>query len=159
VDAAALALDATRGHLGVDHAGAGGHPLHVAGAEAAAVADGVLVLELALEDVADGLEAAVRMVGRADRLSGGVVDRAHLVEHQEGVDEAEAGGRERAADDEAGALALAVGGDQPGDGTGSELAHGPQHGAAPPPNCAVSSAPGLRPRASQRSGLKRSGSG
>ena len=76
-----------------------------------AVPGRVLVLELALEHVGDRLEAAVRMVGRADRLARPVVDRPHLVEEQERIDQLEPGGRERAAHDEAAALGLLVRGD------------------------------------------------
>jgi hypothetical protein len=47
----------------VDDATPCGHPLDVAGHEAAAVAGRILVLELAVEQVRDRLEAAMRMVG------------------------------------------------------------------------------------------------
>src|SRR6266704_3004734 len=76
----ALLADAARGHLGVNDARPGGHPLHVARAEHAAVAGRVLVLELALQHISDGLEAAMRVIWRADRLAGSVIDRPHLVE-------------------------------------------------------------------------------
>src|ERR1700676_1999480 len=59
------------------HSGAGAHALHVAHANDRAVADGVLVLELALEDVGDDLHVAVPVL--AEALSGGdavVVDDA-----------------------------------------------------------------------------------
>jgi hypothetical protein len=49
----------------VDDAGGGGHPLDVAGSELAGVAGGVAVLELALVDDRDGLEAAVRVLADA----------------------------------------------------------------------------------------------
>ena len=97
------------GHLRVHDAGAGGHPLHVAGADVPAVAGGVLVLPVALEQVGDGLEPAVRMVGRAHRLARAVLDRAHLVEEQEGVDLLQSRRGERTADDEAAAFLLGVG--------------------------------------------------
>ena len=45
----------------------------------------------------------------------GEVDRAHVVEEQEGVDVRERRGRERAADDEAVSLDGALGGDETGD--------------------------------------------
>jgi hypothetical protein len=38
-------------------------PLHVSGPEAAAVAGGIFVLHLSVEQVGHGLEAAVRMIG------------------------------------------------------------------------------------------------
>ena len=91
-----------------------GHPLDVARAQHAAVARRVLVLELALQHVSDGLEAAMRMIGRADRLAGAVVDRPHLVEQQERIDHVQSRGRDRPAHDEACPLALAVRGDDAG---------------------------------------------
>ena len=48
-------------HLLVQDAAAGRHPLHVAGAEAAAIAQAVAVIHRACEHVRDGLDAAVRM--------------------------------------------------------------------------------------------------
>src|SRR5580765_189480 len=114
VHAPALVADLARRLLGMNDTGAGSHPLHVAWLEHALVASGVLVLELALEHVGDGLEAAVRMVGRAHGLARGVIDRAHLVEQQEGVDQVQALGGKGTPHDEAGALALAVGGDDAG---------------------------------------------
>jgi hypothetical protein len=50
----------TKGLL-VQDAGGGGHPLHVAGADQAAFAGRVAMLDLALIDDRDGLEAAMRM--------------------------------------------------------------------------------------------------
>ncbi len=63
-------LHPARRHLGVHDPGPGGHPLHIARADHPAVAGGVLVLELALEDVADRLEAPMRVIGCADRRAG-----------------------------------------------------------------------------------------
>ncbi len=85
VQQAAFAQHLLGRHLGVHEAGARGHPLRVAAADHAAPAVGVAVLHLAVEQVGDGLEAAVRVVGRAQRLAGQVVDRPHLVEHEERV--------------------------------------------------------------------------
>ncbi len=51
------------GHLGVDDAAAGRHPLHAARLEQVAVADAVAVLHEAPEHDGDRLEAAVRVVG------------------------------------------------------------------------------------------------
>ncbi len=51
----------------------------------AAAAGRVAVLHLAVEEIRHGLEAAVRVVGRADRFTGAVFDGAHLVEHEERV--------------------------------------------------------------------------
>ena len=75
------------GHLAVDHAGAGGHPLGGAVGDHAAAAVRVAVPHLAVDHVGHGLEPAVRMVGRALGLAGRVLDRAHVVEHQERVGE------------------------------------------------------------------------
>src|SRR5712691_2854397 len=64
---------------------AGGHPLHVAGAERAAVAEAVAVLDRAREHVGDGLDAAMRM----PRKAGTVILRplvAKIVEQQERIE-------------------------------------------------------------------------
>ena len=90
--------------LDVLDAGAGGHPLRGAVGDQAAAAGGVLVLEGAIDDVGHGLEAAVRVPGRALRLAGRVLDGADVVEQQERVGERELDARERAADEEAFAL-------------------------------------------------------
>src|SRR5262249_6196367 len=69
-------------HLLVQDAAAGGHPLHVAGAERAFVAEAVAVLDRAGQHVGDGLDAAVRVPGK----SCAVVVRpviAEIVEQQE----------------------------------------------------------------------------
>ncbi len=89
----------------MEDAAAGGHPLRVALADHAAAAVRVVVDDLAVEHVGHGLEAAVRVPGRADGFAGPVHRRAHLVEQQErvGVVEAQPAG-ERPPDLEAGAL-------------------------------------------------------
>jgi hypothetical protein len=61
LEAVHLAVGVALRHLLVDDAAAGGHPLHVAGAERAAVAQAVGMLDGAGEHVGDGLDAAVRM--------------------------------------------------------------------------------------------------
>jgi hypothetical protein len=71
----------------------------------------VLVLDAALEDVGDGLEAAVRMIGRPHRLTGRVGDGTHLVDEKEGVDEVGAWRRNGAAHGEPSSLELPVRGD------------------------------------------------
>src|SRR5687767_11513398 len=53
VHAPAVAADLFRGQLRVNHAGAGGHPLHVAGADTAVIALRVAVLDRAFEHVRD----------------------------------------------------------------------------------------------------------
>ena len=71
-------------HLFMQQTGAGGHPLHFALADAAAVAGGVLVVDLAFEHQRHGLEAAMRMPADAARLVGRrEVRRAGVVEQQE----------------------------------------------------------------------------
>jgi hypothetical protein len=92
--------------------------LHVAGPEPAAVAGRIRVLHLAVEQVGHGLEAAVRMIGRADRLARPVIRRSHLVEQQERVGMAQTRAGERPSHDEAAALALAMRGHDFGDLTG-----------------------------------------
>src|SRR5712691_11366999 len=114
VHSAAFVADVARGHFGMHDAGTCGHPLHVARAKHAAMAGRVLVLELALQHVSDGLGAAMRVIGRADRLAGAVISRPHLVEKEEGIDYVQSRGRHRPAHDEACAFALTVRGDDPG---------------------------------------------
>ena len=93
------------GHLRVDDAAAGGHPLHAARLEQADVADAVAVAHAALEHDRHGLEAAVRMVGKAaDVVGRGIA--AEGVEHQERVEPA----LQRLGQDAGQADAVAVGG-------------------------------------------------
>ena len=66
----------------------------------AAAAVAVLVVEDAVDDVGDGLEAAVRVPGRALRLTGRVLHLAHLVHHDERVELGQVDAGERAADRE-----------------------------------------------------------
>ena len=56
------------GHLLMHDAAARGHPLHVAGAEAAAIAETVAVLDRAGQHISDGLDAAMRMPGKAGEI-------------------------------------------------------------------------------------------
>ena len=56
------------------------------------------MLHLAGEQVGDGFEAAVGMVGEAGVVAGAVVNRAHVVEKQEGIDDIQLLVRERTAD-------------------------------------------------------------
>ena len=62
-------LSITLGHLLVQDATTGGHPLHVTGSHLALVAQAIAVFHGASEDVGDGLNATVRM----PRKSGEVV--------------------------------------------------------------------------------------
>ena len=86
--------------LDVEDACAGRHPLRVAVGDASATAVRVGVLEDAVDHVGDGLEAAVRMPGRALGLTGGVLHLTHLVEMDEGVQVAQVHAGERASDGE-----------------------------------------------------------
>ena len=83
---------------------AGGHPLRGAVGDDAAAAVGVLVLERAVDDVGDGLEAAVRVPVGAPGLARRVVDLAHLVHVDERVEVGEVDAGEGPADGEALAL-------------------------------------------------------
>ena len=75
------------GHFGVDDAAPGGHPLHAAGLEQADVADAVAVAHAPVEHDRHGLEAAVRVVGKAaDVVARGIA--AEGVEHQERIEAA-----------------------------------------------------------------------
>ncbi len=58
-------LGARRVELAVAHAAAGAHPLHVAGADGRAVADRILVRQLAREHVGDDLHVAVAVRAEA----------------------------------------------------------------------------------------------
>ena len=93
----------------------------------------VAVLELALEHVGDGLETAVRMIGRADRLTGRDVGRSHLVEEQERIEHVEPGGRERPVHEEAAALEGFDGVDDGNRGAegGEGLGHVPSNATQP----------------------------
>ncbi len=103
-----------RRRLDVEEAAAGGHPLGVAVGDRAATAVGVLVVEDAVDDVGDGLEAAVRVPRGALGLARRVVHLAHLVHHDERVEVRQVDAGERAADREALPLeALRRGGDLP----------------------------------------------
>src|SRR3974390_394041 len=84
-------------------AAAGGHPLHVASAEIAAIAEAVAVLDVAGEHVGDGLDAAMRMPGKAGEILIRAVV-AEIVEQQERVEFTGVAEAERAAKVYAGAF-------------------------------------------------------
>ena len=142
LEAMELALALQR-HLGMDDAAAGGHPLHVAVAQLAAVAEVVLVLHVAFEHVGHGLEAAVRMRREAGDVVVGIV-RRELVEHQERVE----AGRVALAEAAAQAHARAVAGLATRDHL-QQLAYGHRH------NVRVA-LPGIKSRA-PGSGVARAG--
>ena len=98
------------GRLNVQDAASRCHPLGGAVGDETAAAVGVLVLEGALEDVGDGLEAAVGVPVGALGFVGGVVDLAQLVHVDEGVEVAEIHAGEGPPDREPLALKPARGG-------------------------------------------------
>src|ERR1035437_246321 len=67
----------------------GGHPLGVAVGDCAATAEGVLVVEDAVDDVRDSFEATVRVPRGSLGLTRCVLDLAHLVEMDERVEQRE----------------------------------------------------------------------
>ena len=97
---AALALP---GHLGMDNAAGGLHPLGAAGAQIAPVAHAVPVLHVAVQHVGEGDEAAMGMVREAGDVFLRVV-AAEVVQHQEGVQVLQGRGADAAVDDDAGAF-------------------------------------------------------
>src|SRR5262250_1576398 len=71
-------------HLLMHYAAARGHPLHVAGAERASIAEAVAMLDRAGEHIGDGLDAAMRMPGE----TGEIVLRpviAEIIKQQERI--------------------------------------------------------------------------
>ena len=101
MEQAALLDEPLRRGLDVEDAGAGGHPLGVAVGDGPATAVAVLVVEGSVDDVGDGLEAAVGVPRGALRLTRGVLHLAHLVHHHERVEVGEVDAGEGAADREA----------------------------------------------------------
>ena len=98
----AAALVAAR-HLLMQDAAARSHPLHIARAEAAAVAEAVAVLDAAGEDVGDRLDPAVRMPREALE----IIVRplvAKVVEEQERIELGRIAEAERALQLDAGAF-------------------------------------------------------
>jgi len=72
-------------HFLVHDAAAGSHPLHVAGAEVAAIAEAVAVLDVAGQDVGDGLDPPVGMPREAGEVVAGVLV-AEVVEEEERIE-------------------------------------------------------------------------
>ena len=73
------------GHLLVQNAAAGRHPLHVAGGHAALVAQAVAVRHLAGQHIRDGLDSPVRMPGKARQIIRRIVV-AKIVQQQERIE-------------------------------------------------------------------------
>ena len=117
VGGAAAAVHLLRRQLVVEDAAAGGHPLGVALGDHTAAAVGVVVGDLAVEDVGHGLETAMRMPRRPLGFVRRVDLRAEVVEEQERIC---LGHRQLAgegtSDAEPGALGGAVRRNDPGDG-------------------------------------------
>ena len=88
-------------------AAAGGHPLRRPVLDRAAAAMGVLVQERPVDDVRDGLEAAMRVPVGSAGFARRVVDLAHLVHVDERVELGEADAGERPAHRESLALGAA----------------------------------------------------
>jgi hypothetical protein len=97
------ALLVTLRHFLMQDAAPGGHPLHVAGAEITAVAEAVAVLDVAGQHVGDGLDAPMRMPGKAGTIFVRAVV-AKIVEQQERVELGSVAETERAAQMHAGAF-------------------------------------------------------
>src|SRR2546423_6878190 len=91
------------GHFLVEDAAAGGHPLDVAGAHAAAIAETVAVVDGAGEHVGDRLDAAMRMPRKPGEIVVGVF-AAEIVEQQERIEIARVAEAEGAAELHAGAF-------------------------------------------------------
>jgi hypothetical protein len=84
LEAVHAALRVALRHFLVHDAAAGGHPLHVARAEIAAIAQAVAVLDIAGKHIGNGLDAAMRVPGKA----GAIIFRpvvAEIVEQQERI--------------------------------------------------------------------------
>ena len=109
-------------HFLVENAAAGRHPLHVAGAEVAAVAQAVAVLDVARQHIGDGLDAAMRMPGKA----GAIVVRpivAEIVEQQERIELLGVAEAEGAAKMHAGAFDRGLGADDAFDRSNGHVSH------------------------------------
>src|SRR5690606_34217698 len=105
--------------LGMDHAAPGGHPLHATVFEQAFMAGAVTVQHAPGDHVGDGLEAAVRVVGKAGDVVVGLV-ATEGVEHQEGVEPALQRLAEHAGELDAGAVRGRLANDQALHVTGTE---------------------------------------
>src|SRR5712671_4377395 len=95
----AVALDAARriGALGMYDAAAGGHPVHRAGPDRDGGAEAVAVHDLAVEQVGDGGEPAVRMRAYVEAVAGLEHGRTEMIEEHERADHARLRRRQRAA--------------------------------------------------------------
>ena len=85
LEAVHAALRIALRHLLVQDAAAGRHPLHVAGAQRAAIAEAVAVIDGAGEDVGDRFDAAMRMPREPGEVVVGALV-AEIVEEQERIE-------------------------------------------------------------------------
>ena len=69
----------------MDDAAAGGHPLHVAGGDGAAISHAVAMLHRSGENISDGFDAAMRMPGKSREIVLGDIV-AEIVQQQEGIE-------------------------------------------------------------------------
>ena len=105
VERPTVAVGPFAGQLVVKDAATGGHPLGVAFGDHTTAAVGVVIGDLAVEDVAARLDAAVRIPRRAFRFAGYVDQGPDVIEQRErvGIGEGEVAG-EGSGDHEAGSL-------------------------------------------------------
>ncbi len=101
-------------HLGVDDAAAGGHPLHRARGQKPFVARVVTVTHPTGEHVGDGLEAAMRMIGKAGQIGIRIIG-AERIQHQERIEVRQRRLADNAGELDAGAVAGGHAGAAPDD--------------------------------------------
>jgi len=121
LEAVDIAARAAAGHFLVQDAAPGAHPLHVAGADGALVAQAVAVVGGAFEHVSDGLDAAVGMVGKAAQRPFQGIVKGKMVEEQEGIEFVADPWRDRAAQLDARSLNSDLRFDN--SGNGSQVVH------------------------------------
>ena len=80
-----LPLRVSGRHFLMDDAGSGCHPLNVTVAEHAAVAKRIAMFDIALQDIGDGLDATMRVPGKAFQIFRRVVI-PEIVHHQERIE-------------------------------------------------------------------------
>jgi hypothetical protein len=78
-------LEGLRRLLVVNDSAPSSHPLSIASAERTRAAHGIAMLHLALQNVRDGLESAMRVPRRPNCFARAVGDRAEVIQHQERV--------------------------------------------------------------------------
>src|SRR6185312_14720637 len=79
------ALSVALGHLLMQNAAAGRHPLHISGSHLALVAETIAVLHRTREHVGDGLDAAMRMPGKTGEIVPGILV-PEIIQQQERVE-------------------------------------------------------------------------